>query len=109
MIELLVKRLCSACSRQNLTRSNPTPITSEPVNCLITDNCYSTPKSASILIVGHVARRGAELGVRLDHFVHCLEEVLLGGHFTTCTNCEHAGFGTNAANLGACKQLFIYY
>ncbi len=33
--------------------------------------------SSDRLVVGHIARSGAELGIGFDHFVHCIEKVLL--------------------------------
>lgn len=52
------------------------------------------------LIVGHVARRGTELGVGLDDLVDGLQEVLLRCHFAPRANCKHSRLSTDAADLG---------
>ena len=51
--------------------------------------------SRELLVVRHISRRGAELGVGLDDFVHSLQEVLLRGNLAAGTNGEHACFRAN--------------
>jgi len=62
--------------------------------------------------VREVARRGAELGVALDHLLDGVQEVLLAGHLAPGADGEHARLGAHAAHLGAravgaeaCQQL----
>ena len=56
------------------------------------------------LVVGHIARRRAELGVRLDDLVDGRDEVLLGGLLATSSDREHPGLGADAVDIGACRR-----
>lgn len=53
------------------------------------------------LVVGHVSRGGAELGVGLDDFVHGFEEIFLRGDFPASSDGEHARLRAHAPDLRA--------
>lgn len=53
------------------------------------------------LVVSHVSRGCAELGVGFDDFVHSFEEVLLGGDFSASSDGEHACLCAHAPDLSA--------
>ena len=57
--------------------------------------------AAVCLVVGHVTRCGAELGVGLDDLVHGLQEVLLCGDLPASPDGKHAGLCAHTADLRA--------
>lgn len=59
---------------------------------------------SQVSVVGHVAGGSAELGVRFDDFVHCLQEVLLGGDFPACSDSEHSCLRADTADLSAWER-----
>lgn len=54
------------------------------------------------LIVNHICRRSAELLVAFNHFVHCLQEVLLSDCLPSSTNCIHSCFSAYTAYIRPC-------
>lgn len=56
-------------------------------------------KKILCLVISHVARGGAELGVGLDDLVHSLQEVFLCGNFSTCSDGKHPCLCTHTANF----------
>lgn len=56
-------------------------------------------KKKNLLVISHVARGGAELGVGFDDLVHSLQKVFLCGDFSTSSDGEHPRLCTHTANL----------
>lgn len=57
------------------------------------------------LVVGHVARSGAELGVGFDDFVDGFEEIFLCGDFPASSDGEHSRLRAHAPDLRSCKNI----
>lgn len=56
-------------------------------------------KTTLCLVISHVARGGAELGIGFDDLVHGLQKVFLCGDFSTSSDGEHPCLCTHTANL----------
>lgn len=61
-------------------------------------------KRSQVLVVGHVARGSAEFGVRFDDFIHCLQEILLGGDLPACSDRKHSCLRADTADLSAWER-----
>lgn len=57
-----------------------------------------------MLVVGHVAGGSTELGVGFDDFVHCLQEILLGGDLAARSDSEHSRLRAHTADLSAWQR-----
>lgn len=63
-----------------------------------------TEERSQVLVVGHVAWGSAEFRVRFDDFVHCLQEVLLGGDLPARSDREHSCLRADTADLSAWER-----
>lgn len=61
------------------------------------------------LVVGHVSRGGAELGVGFDDFVDGFEEIFLGGDFPASSDGEHSRLCAHAPDLRSCKTTRVQF
>ena len=55
-----------------------------------------------VLIVGHVTRSCAKLGVGFDDFVDGFQEILFSGHLPAGSDGEHSSFRAHGTNLSTC-------